>query len=81
MAYLAPTVGSLSSPCCLQAALALRGGLHYHSQMDYLAKLLANRKRDRVIHRLRARGWTMQRIADRVKITRQRVQQVLVRDQ
>ena len=47
--------------------------------MDYLSKLFANRRRDKTIKRLRSRGWTMQRIADQVKITRQRVHQVLAK--
>ena len=45
--------------------------------MDYITKLLANRKRDKTIRRLRLRGWTLQRIADHVGVTPQRVHQIL----
>ncbi len=43
----------------------------------YINMLLTTRKRDRLIHRLRERGWPMQRIADKVGVSRQRVHQIL----
>ena len=45
--------------------------------MDYIDKLLAKAKRNKQIKSLRLKGWTMQRIADHFRVTRQRVQQIL----
>jgi lambda repressor-like predicted transcriptional regulator len=47
--------------------------------MDLLQRLLSNARRDRQIRRLRSKGWTMKLIAERVGLTRQRVQQVLAK--
>ena len=44
--------------------------------MDYLTRLLSNVRRDKQIKLLRSRGWTLQRIADKYKITRERVRQI-----
>jgi transcriptional regulator len=48
--------------------------------MDYVDKLKTYRTRNRRWLKLRAQGWTLQKIADHFGVTRARVHQVVERD-
>ncbi len=44
--------------------------------MDYKQFLESKRKRDDTVRTLRAKGWKVEQLADRFKITKQRVSQI-----
>lgn len=48
--------------------------------MDYLDRLQVSAKRNRAIYRLRLNGWTVQQLAKKYGLTRQRVDQIIKRE-